>query len=130
MTTIHILLVEDNDGDILLTQEALEDARIVTRVSVARDGQEAIDFLNKQENELNHMPDLILLDVNLPKKNGYEVLKYIKANEILKHIPVVMLTTSSSQKDVDIAYSNAASSYIIKPLEADDLVAVVDLIEK
>ena len=131
MRSLHILLVEDNEGDILLTTEALEDIKMHIKLSVVKDGKEAIDFMNKQAADPDaETLNLVLLDVNIPKKNGHEVLKYIKGNKILKHIPVVMLTTSSSQRDVDMAYKNAASSYIIKPLEANDLVAVVDLLEK
>lgn len=130
MRSLHILLVEDNEGDILLTTEVLEDIKMHIKLSVVKDGKEAIDFMNQLAlNPHSELLNLVLLDVNLPKKNGHEVLKYIKENETLKHIPVVMLTTSSSPKDLDLAYKNAASSYIIKPLEAGDLLEVVNRLE-
>jgi len=130
METIHILLVEDNEGDILLTREALEEARIYTQLSVVRDGQEAIDFLNKKGKYTDVcLPDLLLLDVNLPKKNGHEVLKYIKENEKLKHIPVIVLTTSSAERDINLSFNNYASCYITKPVDACDFLSVVTTIE-
>jgi len=130
MKTIHILLVEDNEGDILLTSEALEEGKFNNKLSVARDGKQAIEFLEKKGNYLDaETPDLILLDVNLPKKNGYQVLHHIKASDHLKRIPVIMLTTSSSPKDINQAYENYASSYITKPLEAQNFVEVIESIE-
>jgi CheY-like chemotaxis protein len=99
MKNVHILLVEDNEGDILLTVEALEEGRIANVIEVARDGQEA---LNKLQNDFvdKKLPDLILLDINLPKMNGHEVLEKLKKNDDLKHIPVIMLSTSSSEMDI------------------------------
>ena len=130
MRTIHILLVEDNEGDIMLTKEALEDAKISIHLSVVTDGKEAMDFLAKQGEYANaDLPDILLLDVNLPKKNGHEVLKYVKEDEDLKHIPVIMLTTSSSQKDIDLSYNNYANCYITKPVEAKDFLAIITTIE-
>jgi CheY-like chemotaxis protein len=130
MEAIHILLVEDNEGDILLTQDALEEAKIITKLSVVKDGKKAIDFLTNQGEYLNEaMPDLILLDVNLPKKNGHEVLGYIKKDEILRRIPVIMLTTSSFKKDVNLAYENYANCYITKPIDGKEFVNVVTTIE-
>lgn len=130
MQPIHILLVEDNEGDILLTKEALEDAKIHVNLSVVRDGMEAIAFLNKQGRyESEDHPDLVLLDVNLPKKNGHEVLKYIKEHDGLKHIPVIMLTTSSSEKDISQSYNNYVNCYITKPVEVDDFMEVITTIE-
>lgn len=130
MDPIHILLIEDNEGDILLTQEALEDAKIITKLSIARDGKEAIDFLTQQGKYYNvKLPVLILLDVNLPLKNGYEVLRFIKGNKDLKHIPVIMLTTSSSKRDIDKAYDNHVNCYITKPVEINDFITVVTAIE-
>lgn len=130
MKSIHILLIEDNEGDILLTTEAFEDAKILNTLSIARDGQEAIQFLEKtdQFSEVE-TPDLILLDVNLPKKNGHEVLQYIKGSKGLKHIPVIMLTTSISEKDITKSYENHANCYITKPVEVDDFLNVIASIE-
>jgi CheY-like chemotaxis protein len=130
MRPIHILLVEDNEGDILLTTEALEDAKIITKLSVAKDGKEAIDFVSQQGKYTDaDVPDILLLDINLPKKNGHEVLKYIKENENLKHIPVIMLTTSSSERDINSSYNNYANCYITKPVEVNDFLTVVSTIE-
>lgn len=130
METIHILLVEDNDGDILLTTEALEDGKIVNKISVVRDGKEAIDFVNREgKYEEAGTPDLILLDVNLPKKNGYEVLQHIKSSEDLKQIPVIMLTTSSSEKDIMQSYKNYANCFITKPVEVNEFMNAVAKIE-
>jgi CheY-like chemotaxis protein len=130
MTPIHILLVEDNEGDIFLTVEALEERKIVNKISVVKDGKEAIDFLEKVEGfEDTDQPDLILLDVNLPKKNGHEVLTYIKGHLKLKHIPVIMLTTSSSERDIQKSYESHANCFITKPIDADDFLRVVSSIE-
>lgn len=126
MNPVNILLVEDNEGDVLLTRVALEEAKILFNMSVVRDGKEAINFLNKEGTYLNAvMPQLVLLDINLPKKNGHEVLKFIKANENVQHIPVIMLTTSSSQKDIDMAYDNGASGFIIKPSDVNEFLTSV-----
>lgn len=131
MNSIHILLVEDNEGDILLTTEALEEGRIMNKLSVARDGQEALDFLNKKgEFQTSEIPDLILLDVNLPRKNGHEVLKYVKTHPVFRSIPVIMLTTSSSQKDIDESYKNYANCYITKPIELSDFMKAIGQIEE
>ncbi|WP_372916991.1 response regulator [Salegentibacter sp.] len=130
MNSIHILLVEDNEGDILLTTEALEEGKIMNKLTVARDGQEAIDFLNKKGNFKNaKLPDLILLDVNLPRKNGHEVLKYIKTHDVFRSIPVIMLTTSSAQNDIDKSYENYANCYITKPIELNDFMVAIGKIE-
>lgn len=130
MKTIHILLVEDNDGDILLTTEALEEGKIVNKISVVRDGKEAIDFVNKEGKHIHaDTPDLVLLDVNLPKKNGYEVLQHIKSMESLKQIPVIMLTTSSSEKDILQSYKNYANCFITKPVEVNEFMGAVAKIE-
>jgi len=130
MKAIHILLVEDNEGDIMLTREALEDAKIVVNLSVVKDGKEAMDFLGKKGKYPDaSLPDILLLDINLPKKNGHEVLKYIKEDENLKHIPVIMLTTSCSQKDINLSYNNYANCHITKPVEANDFLTVITAIE-
>ncbi len=130
MNAVKILLVEDNEGDILLTKEALEDAKIVVELAVVKDGKGAIDFLNRQGIYANEeMPDLLLLDVNLPKKNGHEVLQYIKTTDHLKHIPVIMLTTSSSEKDINLSYKNYVNCYITKPIDVSDFLSIVNTIE-
>lgn len=130
MEAVHILLVEDNEGDILLTTEAFENAKIINALSVVRDGKEAIDFLTKTgKYKDSKMPDIILLDVNLPKKNGHEVLQFIKGNENLKHIPVIMLTTSSSESDINLSYKNYVNCYITKPVEVDTFLDVILKIE-
>ena len=131
MELIHILLVEDNEGDILLTKEALEEAEIPTTLSVVKDGKEAVDFLSRTGKYADApCPDIVLLDVNLPKKNGHEVLQYIKGDVKLKHIPVVMLTTSSSERDINLSYNNHVNSFITKPVDVDDFMSVINTIEK
>jgi CheY-like chemotaxis protein len=128
MQQIHILLVDDNEGDILLTKEALDDARIVNRISIAYDGVEALQFLRTHVHTAQ-MPDLILLDINLPKMDGTELLGIIKADPELKRIPVIMLTTSSSEKDILASYNNYANCYITKPVDLDRFMDVVRTIE-
>ena len=130
MKPIHILLVEDNEGDIFLVTEALEEGKIVNKVSVIKDGKEAIDFLEKKGKYENaERPDLILLDVNLPKKNGHEVLEHIKSQKNLKQIPVIMLTTSSDEKDISMSYKNHANCFITKPVDVENFLKVVYSIE-
>lgn len=128
MQQIHILLVDDNEGDILLTKEALDDARIINKISIASDGVEAIRFLRKRT-KTSEMPDLILLDINLPKMDGTEVLGIIKNDPELKRIPVIMLTTSSAEKDILASYNNYANCYITKPVDLDRFMDVVRTIE-
>ena len=130
MTEIQILLVEDNEGDIILTQEALTDAKIKNKVSVVRDGEEAINFLNSAvSNGGIDLPQLILLDINLPKIDGKEVLQYIKTTPELKKIPVVMLTTSSSELDIVDSYNHHANCFITKPVDLNKFFEVVKMIE-
>lgn len=130
MQQIHILLVDDNEGDILLTREALDDARIINKISIANDGLEAISFLKKHPPyRETQTPDLILLDINLPKMDGTEVLSIIKRDPDLKRIPVIMLTTSSSEKDILASYDNHANCYITKPVDLDRFMDVVRTIE-
>lgn len=130
MKPIHILLVEDNEGDILLTVEAFADGKVTNDISVVKDGKEAIDFLNQVGiYSTSEIPDLILLDINLPKHNGHEVLQVIKSTEKLKSIPVIMLTTSSSEIDVLRAYKNHANCYITKPIDVLDFMKVISQIE-
>ena len=130
MKPFHILLVEDNEADIFYASEILEDAKIAGEINVVRDGKQAIDFLDKTgEYSGVHFPDLVFLDINIPKKNGHEVLEYIKTNEALKHITVIMLSTSSTQADKDKAYKNLANGFITKPLAIDDVMRAVSEIQ-
>ena len=130
MQQIHILLVDDNEGDILLTREALDDARIINKISIAYDGVEAISFLKKHPPYRGtETPDLILLDINLPKMDGTEVLSIIKNDPELKRIPVIMLTTSSAEKDILASHDNHANCYITKPVDLDRFMDVVRTIE-
>ncbi len=131
MKLAHILLVEDNEGDILLTQVALEECKVKTDISVAKNGKEALDFLfNRGEFADAKKPDLILLDINMPIFNGHEVLRQIKVDPKLKKIPVIMLTTSSNEKDITSAYENHCNSYVKKPLEMDDFLSAILKIEQ
>jgi CheY-like chemotaxis protein len=117
---MEILLVEDNEDDILLEQEAIADAKLVNLMCVVRDGEEALAYLRRQGPYRNsRVPGLILLDINMPKKNGFEVLNEIKADPHLMHIPVVMLTTSDSEADIVKSYAKGACSFITKPMDFD-----------
>ncbi|KQC08162.1 MAG: hypothetical protein APR62_05340 [Smithella sp. SDB] len=127
---IEILLVEDNLGDIRLTQDALTNGKVRNNLHVVRDGVEAMDFLFKRGEFKNAIrPDLILLDLNLPKKDGREVLNEIKNDEILKTIPVVILTVSKAEEDILKAYNLHANCYITKPLNLSQFIEVVKAIE-
>lgn len=131
MKPIHILLVEDSEGDILLITEALEEGKILNRLSVVRDGDIALQFLQQRPPYENQQrPDLILLDINMPKKNGHEVLHFIKNHPQLRRIPVIMLTTSSTEKDIYLSYQEHANCFITKPVEVDDFLRVVSTIEE
>lgn len=125
MKHIHILLVEDNPGDIRLTQEAFHEAGVPATLDVAMDGQEAVAFLEKN---VRSLPDLILLDLNLPKWSGKEVLYRIKNHPEFKRIPVLILTTSKSEQDVLESYQLNANSYLLKPMDFDDFLEIVDRI--
>lgn len=130
MNSIYILLAEDNQGDVLLIEEAFHEGRIVNSISTVNDGEKAIQYLKKEGSySESTTPDLILLDVNMPRKNGHEVLKFIKNDETLKQIPVIMLTTSSSEKDVLKSYKNHANCYITKPVEVDEFLLAIKKIE-
>jgi CheY-like chemotaxis protein len=130
MSEIHILLVEDNEGDVVLTLEALKEAKLKNKISVVRDGEEALEFLYQKDRYANEdLPHLILLDINLPKMDGKEVLFRIKSDPDLKKIPVVVLTTSSSEKDILEAYNNYANCYITKPVDLDKFIDVIHTVE-
>jgi CheY-like chemotaxis protein len=127
---INILLVEDSEGDILLMNEALSEAKIIHTLEVARDGVQAIQLLEeKAQDKPSGLPDIILLDINLPKKNGHEVLASIKSNLALKKIPIIVLTTSCSESDICKAYDLHANCYIIKPVEVGDFLQVISSIK-
>lgn len=127
----HILLVEDNEGDIVLTLDAFEECKVKTEISVVKNGKEALDFLFQRGAFVDaKKPDLILLDINLPIFNGHEVLKQIKADVVLKKIPVIILTTSSNKKDIDEAYSNHCNSYVKKPLDMNEFIKSISKIEE
>ncbi|MBN1455075.1 MAG: response regulator [Methanomicrobia archaeon] len=127
---IEILLVEDNPGDIRLTREGLKEGRIFNKLSVVEDGVEAMAFLRREGKyaDAPH-PDLILLDLNLPKKDGREVLKEIKSDPKLRRIPVVILTTSRAEEDIMGTYDQHANCYITKPVDFDQFLNVVKTIE-
>ena len=123
---VEILLVEDNAGDVGLIEEVFEEAKIRNNIHVAEDGEEAMLYLcGKGKFSGSPRPDIILLDLNLPKKDGREVLREIKEDDALKNIPVVILTTSTAEKDILIAYDLHANAYITKPLDFDQFIKVV-----
>lgn len=127
---VDILLVEDNPGDVRLTQEALKEGKVLNNLHIARDGVEAMAFLRRQDKYADAVrPDLILLDLNLPKKDGREVLAEIKTDEGLKRIPVVILTTSEADEDILKTYDYHANCYITKPMDLNQLINVVKSIE-
>jgi two-component system, chemotaxis family, response regulator Rcp1 len=127
---IEILLVEDSPVDVLIAREALSEAKLYNTIHVAEDGVEAMDFLYKRGKFASaSSPDLILLDLNLPRKNGREVLAEIKADEQLKSIPVVVLTTSSAEEDILKSYNLHANCYVVKPVEFDSFVKAVQSIQ-
>jgi chemotaxis family two-component system response regulator Rcp1 len=127
---VEILLVEDNPGDIRLTRETLKDSKLLNKMSVAVDGVEAMAFLRHEGRFIEEArPDLILLDLNLPKKSGREVLAEIKADEQLRRIPVIVLTTSSAEQDILRMYDLHANCYITKPVDLDQFTSVVRAIE-
>ena len=127
---IEILLVEDNPGYVRLTIEALKEGKVANEINVAVDGIEALAFLRREGKYENApKPDLILLDLNLPKKNGREVLAEIKMNSHLKCIPVVILTSSQAEKDIVTTYNLHANCYITKPVDFDQFIKVVKSIE-
>ena len=128
---LQILLVEDSLPDIELTLEALADAKIANKVQVVRDGQEALDYLNAQGEYADRlMPDLVILDLNLPKRSGQEVLAEIKGNEELRRIPVAVLTTSAAEADVVRSYDLGANCYLTKPVDVEQFMNVVQSIEE
>ena len=127
---VEILLVEDNPGDIRLTVEALKEAKVRNNLAVAKDGMEAMAFLHREGKYADApRPDLILLDLNLPKKDGHEVLAEIKAEEDLRFIPVVVLTSSEAEQDILKVYGLSANCYITKPVDLGQFITVIKSIE-
>ncbi|HSE59604.1 MAG TPA: response regulator [Nitrospiraceae bacterium] len=127
---VEILLIEDNPGDVRLTMEALKEAKVINHLTVLKDGVEAMAFLRRQGPYTKApRPHLILLDLNLPKKDGREVLADIKADNTLKHIPIVVLTTSQDEQDVLKSYNLHANCYITKPVDLEQFIKVVRSIE-
>ncbi|NJL39022.1 MAG: response regulator [Leptolyngbyaceae cyanobacterium SM1_4_3] len=128
---IEILLVEDNPGDVRLTREVLRDGKVHNHLNVVQDGTEALAFLYRQGHYVTApRPDLILLDLNLPKKDGREVLVTIKKDDSLRRIPVVILTTSQAEEDILRAYSLHGNCYITKPVDLDQFIRIVKSIEE
>ncbi len=130
MNPVNLLLIEDNPGDIKLIQETLKENRFLTELTVITDGEEALNFLKRRgEYEFEPHPDLILLDLNLPKLNGQEILAEIKKDEELKRIPVIVLTSSTEENDIYKSYNLNANCYISKPVDLDNFIKVIRSIE-
>ena len=128
--SIEILLVEDNPGDVRLTKEAFKEGKVLNKLNVVKDGVEAMEFLHKQgEFSKAVHPDLVLLDLNLPRKDGREVLAEIKGDPNLRRIPVVILTTSKSEQDILKTYDLHANCYITKPVDLSQFMKVIQNIE-
>ncbi len=128
--SFEILLVEDNPGDVFLTQEALREGKFPHRLSVAEDGEQAMRFLRKEGTYKNApQPDLILMDLNLPKKDGREVLEEVKNDPGLRHIPVIVLTMSEADQDIARAYKLHANCYLTKPIQMDDFLNMIRSVE-
>jgi chemotaxis family two-component system response regulator Rcp1 len=128
--SINILLVEDNPGDIRLIKEVLKEGKIQSNLSIVLDGEEALSFLKQTDQYVDAVrPDIIILDLNLPKKDGREILSDIKADPALVHIPVIVLTTSNAPKDILNMYSNHANCFITKPADFDQFINVLKSIE-
>ncbi|WP_418277231.1 response regulator [Isoptericola jiangsuensis] len=127
---IEVLLVEDDPGDVLMTREAFAEHKVANRLSVVSDGVSAMAFLRKEgEHADAPTPDLILLDLNLPRMDGREVLAAVKQDDVLRHIPVVVLTTSEAEEDVLRSYSLHANAYVTKPVDFERFIEVVRQID-
>ncbi|HCK32625.1 MAG: hypothetical protein CMH32_04510 [Micavibrio sp.] len=127
---VNILLIEDNEGDIFLTRKAFEKASFSYEIHIARDGEEALDFVFQRGNfAVKPRPDIIFLDMNMPKKDGKDVLKEIKEDESLRRIPVIILTSSKAEQDVLRAYDLHANSYMVKPLDLGKFQETVQAVE-
>ncbi|HSF53418.1 MAG TPA: response regulator [Algoriphagus sp.] len=131
MKRFKVLMIEDNPGDVLLTTEALQESKFVVDIEVVTNGKDGVDFLfQKGKFENSSRPDLVLLDINLPLKTGHQVLQEIKANARTRDIPVIMLTTSSTQDDILTSYQEQASCYIVKPSEADQYLEFIQVFDR
>ena len=131
MSGRSILLVEDNAGDVRLTREALREADVTVELVAVPDGEEALAYLRNEGIHADAAPpDLILLDLNLPKKNGLEVLEEVKGDPELRRTPVIMLTTSSSARDVTACYDRGVNCFVVKPLDLDDFTGLVQAINR
>ena len=131
MRSIEILLVEDNPGDARLTREALSQSKVSNNLHHARDGEEAMRFLRREGQFANApTPDLVLLDLNLPRRDGREVLEDVKRDPLLKHIPIVILTSSEAEEDILRSYRLHANCFITKPVDLEQLTKVVQAIEQ
>ena len=127
---IEVLLVEDDEGDVLITREALAEGKVLNRLHVVGDGVEAVDFLRRKKPHANATrPDLILLDLNLPKRDGHQVLADIKSDADLRRIPVVVLSTSAADEDILRSYDLHANAYVTKPVDFDRFVDVIRRID-
>ncbi|WP_229075881.1 response regulator [Actinoplanes sp. DH11] len=130
-TPIEVLLVEDDPGDVLMTQEAFEEHKVRNRLTVVQDGSEALAYLRREGQYADAVrPDLILLDLNLPKRDGREVLEEIKKDDELGRIPVVVLTTSSADEDILRSYQLHANAYVTKPVDFERFIAVIRQIDE
>jgi CheY-like chemotaxis protein len=129
-TAINILLVEDDPGDVLMTREALAESKVLNELQVVSDGREAIDFLTEAAEGRTVRPDLVLLDLNLPRVDGREVLQFIKTQDRLRRIPVVILTTSSAEEDIVRSYDLHANAYVTKPVDFEQFMDVVRKVDE
>jgi chemotaxis family two-component system response regulator Rcp1 len=128
---IEVLVIEDNEGDVRLIKEAFKDSRVVNKFSVVGDGEQALDYLNRRgKYELSSRPDLILLDLNLPKMNGFDVLTEVKSNPSIQKIPVIIFSSSTSENDVLRSYDLKANSYVSKPTDFNEFLNVVRTIDE
>jgi len=128
---IEILLVEDNEGDVELTREAFKESKVRNNIHVVNDGQAALDFIYRKPGYEDAVrPDVMLLDINLPRKDGKEVLKIVKNDPDLKHIPVVILTSSEAEKDIVKSYQLHANCYIAKPVTLESFMEVIRSVEE
>jgi CheY-like chemotaxis protein len=127
---VEILLVDDNIGDVVLAKEGLKGAKFTNRVSTVRDGIEALDFLHRRGKYAGaRRPDFVLLDIEMPRKNGWEVLSKIRHDKVLKSLPVIILTSSQAKDDISRAYELGANCFVTKPADLDEMVQVVQAIE-